>query len=83
VQLFGAIVRIAIIEAIRGRIGGEMPHPYTRANAARSAREWFDSPAFVNLCHLFNAEPDAVREASLHTIKLNQHTRSRQVNWQA
>ncbi len=83
VVLFGAIIRQAIIEAVRGTLGGAQLQPTTREIYERTAREWFDSRDFVELCHLFNADHDAIREASLRTIKLNRRVRLRQINWQA
>ncbi len=83
VVLFGAIIRQAIIEAVRGTLGGTKLSPIAQADNTRDARAWFHSPEFVELCDVFNADHAAIREASLRTIKLNRRVRLRQVNWQA
>lgn len=77
----GAIIRAAIVEAIKGQMYQSKVTAISRKSRAELSRDWFFSVAFAEICHTFEANPDAIRSVALEVIDRNRTTPSRQVRW--
>ncbi|MEE9386398.1 MAG: hypothetical protein V3V08_23535 [Nannocystaceae bacterium] len=77
----GALIREAIVEAIKGNTRGSSVCLESRQAQSSRARGWFFSAAFTEICHTFEADPEVIRKVALEVIDRNRETPKRQVKW--
>ena len=51
IELFGGMVRSAIVQGVKGTIGGGSATEHTRAAGRLNARQWFKSAQFLDGVH--------------------------------